>query len=260
MKNSILAITMAGLVFATGSGSVLAEDAETEYPPMQVVEGWTCKYRDGKGPEDLAKANAAWNKWMDETSQNDYAAAVVTPYFFGEPGFDFGWLGVAKTGSVFGKGTHLSITEGSEIGEMFGQIITCDSHTAWISMMVDTPDDDEVDNDDNDFVLSISNCSIKDGHTFEDYLAAAREWDTYSREHGIDGVGWVWFPVAGEKDNDYDFKYAGAEDDFIQQGENWQKFMDGHWQKSSELFEDLIDCDIARIYLGEMIRNFADEN
>ena len=257
MKNPILAITSAGLILVTGCA--LAQEEQVEYPPMQVVEGWTCKYLDGKGPEDLAKANAAWNAWMDETDQQDYAAAIITPNLVGEFSFDFAWMGVAKTGTAFGVSSHMWMTQGDEVGRMFQETITCDSHTAWVSMMVDTPDDDEVDADDTDFILSISNCSIKDDHTFEDYMAAAEEWDAYAKEHGIKGVAWVWFPVAGEKNNDYDFKVAGAEDDFIELGENWQKFMDGHWQKSSELFDDVVDCDISRVYTGEMIRNFDDE-
>lgn len=260
MSGTKLMATAVGFVLAASSAGVFAEDEQTEYPPMNVVEGWTCKYREGKGPEDLDKANAAWNKWMDETGQNEYAAAIITPNMVGEYAFDFGWLGVAKTGKVFGESSHLYMTESGDVGKLFEETITCDSHTAWVSMLVDTPDDDDADEDDKDFILSISNCSIKDDHTFEDYMAATKEWDAYAKEHGIKGVGWVWFPVAGEKNNDYDFKFAGAEDDFVELGENWQKFMDGHWQKSSELFEDVVDCDVPRVYTGTMIRRFADQD
>ena len=258
MNKVILTAITAGIVAVSGSGKALAQDEAQQEPPMRVVEGWTCSYRDGKGPDDLAKVNKAWNKWMDETGQTEYTAAVITPSFFGEYNFDFGWLGVAKTGDAFGKGTDLWVTEGGEVGAMFGEVITCESHTAWVSMVINTPEDDDGDEGDDDFVLSFSNCSIKEGHTFDEYIAASKEWDMYSKEVGIEGVGWVWFPVAGEANNDYGFKLVIAIDDYTQMGANWQKFMDGHWRKSSELFDDVADCDIPRIYNGKMIRRWAE--
>jgi hypothetical protein len=126
-------------------------------------------------------------------------------------------------------------------------------------MVVNTPEGDDDDEGDDDFVLSFSNCSIKEGHDFDEYLAASKEWDQYAKEVGIEGTGWVWFPVAGEADNDYGFKLVIAIDDYTQMGANWQKFLDGHWRKSSELFDEISDCDIPRIYNGKMIRRRADD-
>lgn len=259
MKNLVLTAASAGLLLMSASHSALAQDEEVEYPNMRIVESWTCKYRDGKGREDLDKANAAWNKWMDKTGQDDYSALIATPYFFGERPFDVGWIGVARTGQAFGEGTDRWISEGGKIGDMFEEAITCDSHTAWVSMNVDPTENGGDDEGDDDFVLSFSNCSIKEGHTFEDYMAATREWNEYAAEHGFRQAGWVWFPVAGESDDDYDFKFAGAEDDYRTMGANWQLYMDGHWQKSSELFDDIVKCDVSRIYNATMIRRWADE-
>lgn len=261
MKTNNVTAVLAGLVLASASGAVLAQDEEPENPTMRVVEGWTCDYNEGKGPADLKKANDAWNKWMDETGQKDYYAAILTPYFFGEQNFDFGWLGVARDGNAFGKGSHLWVTEGGsgEVGALFNEAITCKSHTAWVSMVVDPRDGSgDGDESDNDFVLSIANCSIEEGHTFEEYLEASKAWDAYAKENGIKTVGWAWFPVAGESNNDYGFKGVSAADDFVELGANWQKFLEGHWRKSSELFDDVLDCDVGRIYLGKTIRRWGD--
>jgi len=145
-------------------------------------------------------------------------------------------------------------------GEMFNEVITCDSHSAWVSMNVDPPENDGNDEGDDTFVLSFSDCSIKDDHTFEDYLAATEQWNEYAAEHGFKQAGWVWFPVAGESDDDYDFKFAGGEDDYRTMGANWQLYMDGHWQKSNEIFDDIVKCDVSRIYNATMIRRWADED
>ena len=259
MRKVILTAATAGLVLTSGAGSVFAQDEEVEYPNMRVVESWTCKYNEGKGRADLDKANAAWNKWMDETGQDDYTALIVTPYFFAEAAFDVGWIGVARDGHAFGEGTDRWINEGGEIGAMFAEAITCDSHSAWVSMNVDPSENDGSDEGDDTFVLSFSNCSIKDDHTFRDYLAATRQWNEYAAEHGFKQAGWVWFPVAGESDDDYDFKFAGGEDDYRTMGANWQLYMDGHWRKSSELFDPVVKCDVSRIYNATMLRRWADE-
>ena len=78
---------------------------------------------------------------------------------------------------------------------MFGEAITCNSHSAWVSMNVDPSENDGNDEGDDTFVLSFSNCSIKDGHTFEDYMAATKQWNEYAAEHGFRQAGWVWFPI-----------------------------------------------------------------
>ena len=260
MKTNKLTAVLAGIALASASGAVLAQDDEPENPTMRVVEGWTCDYNEGKGPADLKKANDAWNKWMDETGQNDYYAAIISPYFFGEQNFDIGWLGVARDGNVFGSGTQRWIDEGGEVGKLFGEAITCKSHTAWVSMTTDPRDGDGNDRDesDNDFVLSISNCSINEGHTFDEFLAASKKWDAYGKENGINTVGWAWFPVAGESNGDYGFKAVSAADDFVKLGANWQKFMEGHWRASEEIFDDITDCDSSRIYVGKTIRRWGD--
>ena len=258
MKTEKITAALAGIILASASGVVLAQDEEPENPVMRVVEGWTCDYNEGKGPADLKKANDAWNRWMDETGQNDYYAAVITPYMYGERNFDIGWLGVARDGNVFGSGTQRWINEGGKVADMFGEAISCNSHTAWVSMTVDPSDGDDGDESDNDFVLSIADCSIEEGHTFEEYLEANKEWDAYAKEHGISTVSWAWFPVAGESNDDYGFKAVSAQDDFVTLGATWQKFMEGHWRKSSELFDEIVDCDISRIYNGKTIRRWSD--
>jgi hypothetical protein len=260
MRKVILTAATAGLVLASAAGSVFAQDEEVEYPNMRVVESWTCEYKEGKGRADLDKANAAWNEWMDKTGQNDYTALMATPYFFGEWPFDIGWIGVARDGHAFGEGTDRWINEGGEVGEMFDEVITCDTHSAWVSMIVDPSENDGNDEGDDTFVLSFSDCSIKDGHTFEDYMAATRQWNEYAAEHGFKQAGWVWFPVAGESADDYDFKFAGAEDDYRTMGANWQLYLDGHWQKSNEIFDDIVDCDVSRIYNATMLRRWEQED
>lgn len=233
--------------------AVAADDEMADEPDYDAVETFTCSYRDGKSWVDLEKVVAEWNAWADDNDTSDYFAAVLTPQFFGEPTFDIGWIGVWPDGNAMGAGLHAWTTSGGKVGMHFSEVITCDSHTGWVSMNLEKPpqNDDEAD---DSFVLHFSNCSMEEGKDFDEFLAAQEEWNAYASEHGIVGGTWVWFPIWGESDDSYDFKYIVGEDDYKMTGANWQKFADGHWRKNEELFADLLDCDISRVYDGHVVR------
>ena len=258
MKKAITAAS-AAMLLVMGSGSVLAQDDEPA-PPLRPVEAWTCDYIDGKTRADLDKVNAEWNKWMDETGQDHYTAFIMTPQFFGEWNFDVAWVGVAKDGNSFGKGTDRWLSEGGEIGAMFGEVVTCSSHASFVSMNVKRmpPSDEEGD---GKFVIEFQNCSLEketDG-AFDEFIEAQEQWNAYADEHGFDYNSWVWWPIHGETDDSYDFKYVSAIADYTTFGANWQLYADGHWRKSNELLDSLLDCDIARAYDGTMLRWWADD-
>ena len=259
MKRSFATAVSAACVLVLGAGIANAQEEELDEPSFRPVETWTCDYRDGKGRADLDKVNAMWNDWMDDTGQNDYYAAIITPTFYGERAFDVGWLGVYEDGNAFGVGTERWYTEGGEVGAKFGEVVTCSSHTGWVSMNIREPERND-DDSDNSFVLSFANCSINEGHTFKEFRQAHATWNAYADEHGIKDGSWIWWPVAGESNNDYDFKWISGEDDYTAMGANWQKYMDGHWRKSNELFDDIVDCDIARVYSGTAIRRMGDDD
>ncbi len=157
-----------------------------------------------------------------------------------------------------GSGTDLWLTEGSGLGAKFAEVITCASHAGYVSLNIKQPPKND-DESDNTFVLSFSNCSFKEGRTFDEYMEAQKTWNAYADENDIVGGVWIWFPVYGESNGDYDFKWVGGQSDYTAFGANVQKFMDGHWRKSSELFNDLVDCDVSRVYDATVVRRMADQ-
>jgi hypothetical protein len=242
-------------------GTAVADEHEEEQTlTWRLVEGWTCNYNDGKGREDLDKVNAEWNAWMDKKGHDDYTAFLMTPQFVGEWNFDVAWIGVARDGHAFGKGADSWMSEGGDVAEKFNDVITCSSHSAYVSTNVKRmpPSDEEGD---GRFVLNFSNCSLKnDGDdAFREFRAAHEEWNAYADEHGFDYSAWLWWPMWGETDDSYDFKYVSGAADYTTVGANWQLYADGHWRKSSELLGGHLDCDSDRVYDAEMIRSWADE-
>ena len=100
---------------------------------------------------------------------------------------------------------------------------------------------------------------MKEGKEYSEFTAAHKEWSAYADEHGIAEANWVFWPVSGEANNDYDFKFLTGSDDHTAAGANWQLYSEGHFMKSNELMEDLIDCDVSRVYSGRTIRVMANE-
>jgi hypothetical protein len=210
------------------------------------------------GRADVDEVIAEWNDWMDDQDQTDYFAATLTPHYFGERIFDVGWLGAWTDGNAMGAGTDHWIGEGGEMAAKFFEVLDCKSHTNFVSLNVKrAPEND--DESDNSFVLSFSNCSMKDDKSFDEFSEAQKAWNTYADENGFVSSAWVLWPIYGESSDDYDFKYVSSTPDHTTLGANYQLYSDGHWRKSEELFANIADCDIARLYDARVERNISDE-
>lgn len=248
-------LASATFVFA---GSALADEHESDEMTWFPVETYACNFKDGAGPDDLDGVVAEWNEWMDEKGQDTYFAVTLWPEYFGERAFDFGWLGAWQDGNEMGAGLHFWATEGDEIGGKFWEIIDCGARTQFAAAQLKAPGSED---EDGSFLLEFSNCSFgEDGGGMEAYLAAQQEWNAYADETGFAGGQWMMFPVYGENvEAEYDFKAVASSADYREFGANWQLYAEGHYQKSQELFGDILDCDSARVYMTKVVREMADD-
>jgi len=258
MKKILTAAASALMFLFVSGGAALAQDEESnmEFVP---VEAYACNFNDGKGPADLAAVTKEWNAWMDKEGQTSYFAATIWPNY-GERAFDVGWLGAWSDGRAMGAGTDHFMSAGRELGAKFDEVVDCGSHTQFASVRVrdSQPSDDDSD---TSFVLQFSNCSFEEGATMEQLSAAQKEWNAYADEYGIVGGAWMFFPVWGESaDADYDFKSVSSTGDYTTLGSNWALFAEGHYKKSNELFDDILDCDSPRVYSAKVERTMADDD
>ena len=259
MKKILTAATSAMMFLFVGSNAI-AQDEEADEIKVRPVETFACNYVDGKGPDDLQPVIDAWNEWMDENDVGDYFAATITPQFYGEWPFDVAWIGAWVDGHAMGRETDSWVLDSGDLPAQFGEVIECASHTNFGSIQVKEQVDTGAEPDDH-FVLNFSNCSLKDGGGgFDAMMAAQNEWNAYADEHGFVSAAWIWFPFAGESNQDYDFKYVVGMPDHTAAGGNWQLFAEGHWRKSEELFTDILECDISRVYDGTVVRRMADND
>jgi hypothetical protein len=258
VKKLLTAAVSAAVFLFMGISTAVAQDDAAEEPDWTPVETFTCNYLDGKGPADLAKVVDAWNEWWDDKGMTSYFAATITPYYFGELKFDVGWIGGWADGAAMGTSLDTWTTEGTGMNAKFFEVIECGSHSSFASINVREAQSNDDDGDDT-FILNFSNCSIEEGKTFEEYMAAQNEWNDYADEIGIVGGTWVMFPTAGEANDDYDFKLVTSAPDHTTVGTNWDLFAEGHYRKSNALFNDLLDCDSTRVYSAHIERNMQVE-
>ena len=257
----ILTAAMSALMFLfVGSGAALAQDEDAAEAPARPVETFTCNYLDGKGPANLDPVIDEWNAWMDENGTGDYFSATMTPQYYGEWPFDIGWVGAWANGNAMGSGTDQWVHNSGDLPGQFSEVFDCTSHSSFVSIQLREQADTGAEPDDH-FVLNFSNCSFKeDAGGYEALMSAQAEWNAYADEHGFVSSAWMWFPIAGETNGDYDFKYVVGTPDHTTSGANWQLFTDGHWEKSEDLFSEVLDCDISRVYDGTVRRRFAAED
>lgn len=263
MKKALMTAISAALFLFVGAANTIADEHEGDDLKFNPIEAYTCKYREGKGPADLKAVNDEWNAWMDEQGSNDYFAITMTAQYHSDYGSaDVYWIGGWRDGNAMGTGMDSWMTDGRDVGAKYGEVVNCSSGAAYIGTTLRAPKDDG-DESDSNFVVSFSNCSLKDDSedAWDNFMDAQKAWNAYADENGIDGSAYLWFPMAGEDPDaeEYGFKYIVAWDDHTMRGASWQKFADGHWRKNDELFAGLLDCDSSRIYNAEVVREMGDE-
>lgn len=238
-----------------GAMSALAQE-EADEPNWVPVETFTCNFLEGKGPADLNAVIKDWNAWWDKKGLNSYFAVTITPYYFSELNFELGWLGAWTDANEMGSSLDVWVGEGAGMNARFFEVLECDSHSNFASLNVKAPSATAPDS----MLLSFSNCSLEEGKTLADFMVAQEAWNAYADEAGFNTAEWIMFPVAGGGEDDYDFKHITSEANHTVAGANWQLYADGHYNKSNELYGEVVDCDSPRVYSGNVVRKIKNED
>ena len=254
MKKKLITAT---IVLPLALSSAFAQDEEKP-PYVAPVDTFTCSYNDGKGPADMDKAAAAWNKWADERGVADYSAMILTPYYHGADTFDVGWLGYWTSQEAMGVGLDAYMAEGGEAEEGFNKAVTCESHEHWAAIEVKSPPDGETP---DNLVLMFSNCSKSDDVEWDalfDKIGAAM---AYQEEQGFEKGDYMMWPVfGGEGEPEWDFKWVTSFANYTAFGKAYQHNANGGGrQKMNAIMENALDCDTARVYNAKVVRKITAE-
>ena len=251
MKKLLLSTVAAIMVPFVGVGIATAQDEEG--PPNFVpVELNVCSYEDRKDQDDFDDALKMMTDWMEENDSEPYAAFRLFPAYAGDQEFDFVYFGGWPNGSAMGRDLRDYWATAEDAQEAWDEAVDCNSSEMFASINLKSPESAA----DDDFMLSVSDCNVAEGRRSDDALDAIREWGAYRDVNGSPGGTWAWFPIYGDGNADFDFKLLNSHAGPEGFGNFWQWIVDrAAYDVQGGLLEGLLDCDVARMYVGETIVN-----
>ena len=105
-------------------------------------------------------------------------------------------------------------------------------------------------------ILTMMDCKMNEGTRYSDVKASEIKWAEYQTEAGSESGTWHWFPTFGGGDADYDYKVVTAHASFVEFGSDWEQFANGGGRDAStDIFNDIDECDDARVYVGKSVRS-----
>lgn len=229
--------------------SAVAQDGAQKANP---VEFFACNFQDGKGMADL---NNVIEKFKAYADQNDvgYTAWTLTPQFTndGDDAFDVGWLGAWPDGNAFGKSQDNWMTKGRDVAKAFGAVIDCSSRHEMASSMVINPPKAPPGNG----VVMFYACSLGDGKSPNDAIAAAKKLTGAMTALGTDASSWLFFPGMGAGNIDFDYWRVVAFNNYTELGAAVETYMNGGgWQKNMEIMGPVASCSSPGVYDARLVR------
>lgn len=246
MKRILTVMVTAGAVAWLAWGVVLADSHESGSKVIP-VEIFVCSYNDRQDEGDLDDAVDEWNGYMDEQDIDSYAGWTLVPHYYtDEQDFDFIWMGAWKDGNAMGAGTDNWLATGGEYADRFAEVATCNTHVNLASINLKMPPDGATP---QTAVLVYSNCNVEDGATYDQVNAAAREWAQVLTDAGSEAGIFHQFPIYGGGGETPDFLWMTSYPNHTALGADYERMGNGQlYMKSDELFADLLDCDVSRVY------------
>jgi hypothetical protein len=243
------ALTSLVLVSAASAQEQAAE-------PTPIVEIFGCNYKDGNDFADLEAVTARWNEFSDRTNVTDYTAFLARPYLHSDQlTYDVLWLGAWPNGTAMGASEAVWFAEGGEVGEQFDAVIDCPAHAQYAEVVIGAPEGATPEAP----VAVFSDCTVREGRTVDEAIAALGQWREYLVENGVNEFNAVFFPIAGEEpDATYDFKSIEGYETIQSYGRALDVVTRGGYMRADELFGRLLECNSPRVYLFDLVRDAAE--
>lgn len=243
---------LAGLLLTAAPGfAQVTADGMGKIVPVEI---YACKFNDGKGMSDLNAVIDDWNEFSDDSDMDNYAAWLLTPFFYTtEQDFDILWLGAFRDGNAMGQGLQNWIANGQEVGAGFQEVIDCPAHVAFSSSMYKAPPSG---NTPESGLITMMDCELNEGFEYSDIKAAELLWVEHLTESGSNAAYYHWRPMFGGGDAEFDYKVVFAYPDFVALGSDTEKFLNGGGREvSRQVFDDIDECDDARVYVTRSLRS-----
>ena len=137
--------------------------------------------------------------------------------------------------------------KGQRISSKFNSVTPCNDHTNWGYESVRQAQSD--DGDDNG-VSTIVWCSLTEGTTFEQVLAADKKFNEYADAQNIKGGAGRWWPGSGIPSRfDADFLWSQSADNLVEWGKAVDQAVNGGGnQMMQSIYGDLMTCNNRAVY------------
>jgi hypothetical protein len=164
MSRLIITILSAGILTLVSAGHVQAQDDDrlAKFVPTEL---WACNYNEGHG------------------------------YFTDEQDFDVLWLGAWTDGNAMGKGRDNYHATGGAIMAEFGKVLDCNGHLGFVSRAYKLPPDNDA-GPQGVGVMTFTNCSIKEGATYDTVVAGLSAWAKLLSDNGSKSGMYQWWPTS----------------------------------------------------------------
>lgn len=246
--NRLCAIVIAVMAVSMGwAQSTLAQQDENRGVP---VEFFSCNWQKGKDMGDLDKVAKKFEDWADK-NDSGYSAWILTPQFHDGLDFDVGWMGSWPNSSAFGKSQDTWNADGREMAAEFATVVDCSvRHQMATSVPVSAPDGPP-----GDGVVLFSACSLQEGKTPQDALAAHRKVGGIMQDMGSEASSWLFYPGMGAGNHDFHYWSVIAFNNYAELGAATELYVNGGgWQKSMMILGAVAHCGSPTAFDAQLVR------
>ena len=219
--------------------SAHAQESGAQSTGPSPVEAFYCDFQNGKSLKDLLPVAEKMSKWADQHDPS-YAAWILTPQFGMDAELpDVIWLGSSPDGNAFGKGQDGWQQNGRDLQAAFDQVVDCSiGHVLASSSEISAPDGPP-----GDGVVMFTQCIIGEGSDWEKAINAHKQVASAMRTMGAKNSNWVFFPMLGGNNVDYDYLSVVTFKNWADFGAAYEIYVSGGgWQKSAELMSGVAEC------------------
>ena len=236
MKAYATAVLVFLVAVTTWTQSTQAQEASAKPAP---VEAFYCNLQKGKSMKDVMQMAGRFSKWADK-HDSGYAAWILTPQFgLGAELPQFIWLGSNPNGNAFGKGLDAYQKTGGDLQDGFNSVMDCSAgHVLASSIEINAPDGPP-----GDGVVMFSQCSFAEGGNGQKAVNAHKAFAGKMRAMGAKGSNWMFFPMLGGGNPDYDYLAVSTFKNWTDYGAAYEIYVTGGGrQKAMETYKGVTNC------------------
>ncbi len=153
-----------------------------------VGEAFLCTFHEGKGWDDLGIAIDVYNDAVARSGIQTPANEFIWRPLRSQVEFDFLWAAYTENMSAWGRNmaAYLESEGGSLADAVFDSVIECESAMAFVELIYDSDGHQQASRDSrNPNALESYACSLNEGKTWADLMAATELWHGYVTKLGI---------------------------------------------------------------------------